>query len=110
MKPLDEEQQKKLITKIDLSGIENWEKADQDLVKQLFTDFGRCFTLDSNDLGHTNKVKHKIRLNDYTPFKERYQRIPPHMYEEVRKHLKEMLEIGAIKQSDSPWASAIVLV
>ena len=43
------------------------------------------------------KVKYKIRLNDYTPFKERYWRIPPHMYEEVRKHLKEMLEIGAIK-------------
>ena len=40
MKPLDEEQQMKLMTKIDLTSIENWEKADQDLVKQLFIDFG----------------------------------------------------------------------
>ena len=40
MRPLDEEQQRKLMTKIDLTGIDSWEKADQDLVKQLFTDFG----------------------------------------------------------------------
>ena len=35
---------------------------------------------------------------------------PPHQYEEVRKHLNEMLEIGAIQKSNSPWASAVVLV
>ena len=68
------------------------------------------FTLDDLDLGHTSVVKHKIRLNDYTPFKERYRRIPPHQYEEVKKHLKEMLEIGAIRKSNSPWASIVVLV
>ena len=50
-----------------------------------------------------------MKLNDYTPFKERY-RIPPHQYEEVKKHLKEMLEIGAIRKSNSPWASTVVLV
>ena len=32
------------------------------------------------------------------------------MYEEVRKHLKEMVEKGDIKCSESPWASAAVLV
>ena len=48
-------------------------------------------------------------MND-TPFKERYQRIPPHQYEEVKKHLKEMIEIGAIQKSASPWDSVVVLV
>ena len=43
-------------------------------------------------------------------FKERYRRIPPHQYKEVRKHLQEMLNIGAICRSTSPWASPIVLV
>ena len=55
-------------------------------------------------------VKHEIKLNDYTPFKERYRQILPHQYEEVKKHLKEMLEIGAVRKSNSPWASAVVLV
>ena len=32
------------------------------------------------------------------------------MFEGVRKHLKEMLEIGAIIKSNSPWAGAVVLV
>ena len=36
--------------------------------------------------------------------------MPCHLYEEVQKHLKEMVEIGAIRKSNSPWASAIVLV
>ena len=55
-------------------------------------------------------VQHDIKLDDKTPFKERYQRIPPHQYEEVKKILQEMLEIGAIQQSTSPWASPVVLV
>lgn len=40
MECLDEEQQAKLMTKLDLSGIENWSEKDQSLVKQLFKDFG----------------------------------------------------------------------
>ena len=39
-----------------------------------------------------------------------YQRIPLHQYEEVKKHLQEMLEIRAIHKSTSPWASLVVLV
>ena len=62
------------------------------------------------DLGKTDKVKHTIKLDDYTPFKERYRCIPPHQYEEVKQHLKEMLGIGAVNESKSPWASAVVLV
>ena len=49
-------------------------------------------------------------MDNYVPFKEQYRGIPPHQYEEVRKHLNEMLEIGAIQKSNSPWASAVVLV
>ena len=44
------------------------------------------------------------------PFKEHYRCIPPHMYDDVRAHIQEMLDIGAICQSHSPWACAVVLV
>ena len=60
-------------------------------------------------MGHTSIVKHKIRLDNYTPFKERYRRIPPNLYKEVKNHLK-MIEVGTIHKSNSPWASAVVLV
>ena len=108
--PLSPEQQEKLKSKLDLTGIDNWSQEDKKAVEQLFQEYGGLFALDNNDLGHTTKVKHKIKLNDYTPFKERYRRVPPHLYEEVRKHLKEMVEIGAIRKSNSPWASDVVLV
>ena len=58
----------------------------------------------------TSLVQHEIKLSDNRPFKERYQRIPPHQYEEVQKHLQEMLAVGAIRKSTSPWASPVVLV
>ena len=35
------------------------------------------------------------------------ERIPPHQFDEVKKHLKEMLEIGVIQKSQSPWVSAL---
>ena len=28
----------------------------------------------------------------------------------LKKHLKEMVKIGAVRKSQSPWASAVVLV
>ena len=37
-------------------------------------------------------------------------RIPPHLFEKVKQHLQEMVEVGAIRRSFSPWASAVVLV
>ena len=32
------------------------------------------------------------------------------MYDDVKTHLQEMLDIGAIQKSHSPWTSAVVLV
>ena len=41
------------------------------------------------------------------PFKEQYQHIPPHMYDDIGTHSQD---IGAIWKSHSPVASAVVLV
>ena len=32
------------------------------------------------------------------------------MYEEVKVHIQEMLDMGAIRPSNNPWASAVVIV
>ena len=36
--------------------------------------------------------------------------IPSGMYDEVKAHIQEMLDVGAIRPSNSPWASAVILV
>ena len=99
-----------LMSKLDLTGITDWSEDEQKEVKDLIIEYGSIFALKDLDLGRTDKVKHSIKLTDYTPFKERYRCIPPHQYEEVKQHLKEMLEIGPISESKSLWASAVVLV
>ena len=48
--------------------------------------------------------------SDETPFKEPYSRVPPSLIQEVREHLKEMIEIGAIRNSKSPLSSNVVIV
>ena len=77
---------------------------------ELVKEYSFLFAMDSMDLGKTDLIQHYIELTDYTPIKDRYQRIPPHQYDEVHKHLQEMLEIRAIRKSNSPWVSPVVLV
>ena len=68
------------------------------------------FSQDDLDLGKTSIVKHSIKVNDPALFKEWYRCIAPGMYEEVKVHIQEMVDVGAIRPSNSPWASVVVLV
>ena len=73
-------------------------------------EYQHLFAMNLSELGKTSLVQHDIKLDNPTLFKECYCRIPPHQYDEVKKHLQEMIEIGAICKSPSPWASPIILV
>lgn len=68
------------------------------------------FALHDLDYGHTNKVTHRIKLNDETPFKHRPRPIHPQDIDAVRKHLQDLLAAGIIRESESPFASPIVVV
>ena len=106
----DNERVTKILEKLDLEDIESWTEQQQCSVRKLLEVYQPLFALNLKELGKTSLVQHEIKLSDKTPFKEWYRRIPPHQYEEVRKHLQEMLDIGAICRSTSPWASPVVLV
>ena len=107
---LTKERRDKLFSKLDLTGYDEWTPEQRKATDEVIEKYHHIFAVDDLELGRTDLVKHEIKLSNYVPFKERYRRIPPHQYEEVRKHLDEMLQIGAIRRSNSPWASAIVLV
>lgn len=56
-------------------------------------------------------MKHSIKLIDEMPFKEPIRRIPLGIFEWVRiLRLKEMLDSGAIRESESPYSSNFALV
>jgi len=79
-------------------------------ILKLFEKWQSIFPKTSLDLGHTSAVKHKIELTNDTPFKEPYRKIPPALFNEVKHHLQEMLDIGAIRESSSPFSSNVVIV
>ena len=105
----DNDRFSQILEKIDLKGVQSWTAQQQQSVKELLKEYQHLFALNLKKLGKTSLVQHDINLDEMTLFKEQYRRIPPHQYEEVRKHLQEMLYIGAICRSTSPWAGLVVL-
>lgn len=82
--------------------------------KQRITDklnsIPEVFAADELPFGHSIAVKHHVRLQDQTPFKERSRPIHPSDREAVKQHLRELLDAGIIHESKSPFASPVVLV
>ena len=99
-----------LFDQIDISGTKEFGEDYYQKAMALLIKYQNTFSRTDMDLGRAANVKHHIILTDPIQFKERYRRIPPQLYDEVRNHLQEMLRLGAIRRSCSPWASAIVLV
>ena len=106
------ERQDLLLEKLDLSGLEVWPEDQAGKARSLLKEYHDIFSLEKCDMGHTNATKHKIVLKDPdTPlFKECFRRILPPQLDEVREHLKLMLDAGVIWPSNSPWCNAVVLV
>ena len=106
------ERQTLLLDKLDLSGLEAWPTEQAEKACGLLQEYHDIFSLEKHDMGHTNATKHKIVLKDpdTPPFKERLHRILPPQLDEVRAHLKLMLDAGVVWPSNSPWCNAVVLV
>ena len=106
------ERQVLLLDKLDLSGLEAWPMEQGEEARSLLWEYHDIFSLEKHDMGHTNVTKHKIVLKDpdTPPFKECFCRIPPPQLDEVREHLKLMLDAGVVRLSNSPWCNAVVLV
>ena len=109
---MEMERQELLLKKLDLLGLEAWPQEQVEQARSLLKEYHDIFSLEKHYMGHTNTTKHKIVLKDpdTPPFKERFRRILPPQLDEVREHLKLMLDAGMIRPSNSPWCNAVVLV
>ena len=100
----------KLFDELDLSGLDLWALDLADKACWLLAEYHDIFSLDPTELGCNHSTEHTIKVTDNTPFKEQFRWIPPLMEQEVRNHLREMLESGAIRPSQSAWCNAVMLV
>ena len=102
--------QEKLLQKLNLDGLAHWSPENAVAARELVLAYHNVFALESNELGCTRSIEHKIRIENDEPFKEWFRRIPPPLLEEVCASLRDMLEAGAIHPSQSPWCNMVILV
>lgn len=77
--------------------------------KELDSLIERNLKLMGNDLGCTDGTEHVIQVNG-PPIKQRYYPLSPVMQEHVNRELDEMIRLGVVEKSKSPWSSPILLV
>ena len=68
------------------------------------------FSKDSTDLGSTTEITHEIQLTDDILIRDPYRRVPPAQLDEFRIAVQDLLEAGVLRESNSPYASPVVLV
>ena len=83
----------RLFDELDLSSLDSWAPELADKAHWLLVEYHDIFSLDPAELGCTHTTEHSTKVTDDTPFKERFRWIPPPMVEEVRNHLRGMLEL-----------------
>ena len=68
------------------------------------------FAKDLSELGRTNVVQHAIDTGTHPPIKQLPHRTPFSLRKRTEELIESMLKQGVITNSNSPWASPIVLV
>ena len=79
-------------------------------LNQLLEKHRVAFSQNDRDYGHTTTVTHCIPTGEAYPVKQRHRRIPPHVFQEVKQHVQDLVAQGVLKESCSPWASPAVVV
>lgn len=94
-----------------ISSILNVEDLSNEQHNQLNNVITLYKTIDSKDrLGLTNVVSHSIDTGDSKPIRQRQYPLSPKMQEHLHKEINEMLKLGIIQHSKSPWCSPLWLV
>ncbi len=76
----------------------------------LLTQYSDVFSKSVTDYGYTTTVMHSIPTGDVQPIKQRHRRVPPHVFQEFKRHVQDLVSQGILKESRSPWASPAVIV
>ena len=92
----EEVDSKGILQKTDLLGIADWDPSVHQKAYILICEYACIFTWNDLDPGKISIFKHSIKLTDPIPFNECYRCIPTGMYEEVKRRMQEMLDVGAI--------------
>lgn len=78
--------------------------------KALLQRYSTVFSQGEGDVGCTSLIQHEIPLLDETPVRQRYRRLPPSQYDQVKAHIQDLLDRDIVQVSCSPYSAPIVVV
>ena len=93
--------------KWDLSHLSPEEREKMETVLNEMKD---VFSKDDGDIGDIQDFQMPINLTDDIPVTAAYRRIPPHLYQEVKKYIDDLVTNGWVRESLSSYSSPIVVV
>ncbi|MCP4243484.1 MAG: DDE-type integrase/transposase/recombinase, partial [bacterium] len=79
-------------------------------VTALFHEFPGVVGVGGEVIGCTSAVEHHIPTDGHRPIYQRGHRLSPADRKVIKEEVARMLANGAIKKSESPWASRVVIV
>ena len=82
----------------------------RDQLRLLLLRYNSAISLNDNDLGRTDVVKHHINTGAAPPIRQALRRIPQTQAQAVDEQLETMIKQNLIKPSQSNFASNVVLV
>ena len=80
------------------------------IFQHFLQDYRDDFSRHDLDLGHTDVKRHRMDMRSKTLWNARPGRVPHSLYDEVKQHLRQMMDLGVIRPSNSPYSSNVVLV
>ncbi|CAB4408573.1 unnamed protein product [Rhizophagus irregularis] len=82
----------------------------KEMFKELIREYEDIFEYDEEKLGRVNKVKHEIEVReDQEPIAQKRYRETEEKEKFIKKEIEQLLEMGKIKKSWSPWSSPVTL-
>lgn len=90
--------------------LENLTETQSRKLHDLLAKHSDVFSKHDCDFGYTTAVTHSVPTGDAPPIRQRHRRIPPQVFQEVKKHVQDLVSQGILKESCSPWASPAVIM
>ena len=84
-----------------------WPIDKKKYIEDLLWTHKHVFSKSRHDLGRFTESMYNIELTEHTPIKQKYRRIPPHLFQAVKEEIDMLLDTGVIRPSVSPYSSPI---
>ena len=107
MQDINEEKDKKFEEKLRIGEMNDERK---EILKELLKKYKNLFEYDKEKLGKIKVAKHEIIIEEgQKPISQRRYKETEEKCRFIKKEVEQLLKMGKIRESKSPWASPVVL-